>query len=439
LDIFFILRSTGILKNSEKVMSDKSSYSKKYNNWRNRILISVIIGYAMFYLVRQNFTMAMPFMLEEKGYKITDLGYIIGLFSFIYGIGKLVNGFISDRSNARYFMAIGLAVSALLSLIMGFGPGIFFIGLFYAINGWFQSMGWPPVARMITHWFSSKELGTKWALAASSHQIGGALVAVFASWLISEYGWQHAFIIPGLIGLLGAVFLVYNLRDRPQEVDLPPIEVYKGEEIFDDDSRINFKELMSRIFQNKLLWYVSLANCFLYIVRSGIFNWAPMFLRQAKGSHAMAAGYQLGAYEIAGIAGGLAAGWLSDRLFKGRRGPVGTCFMLALSLPMIYLWLSPIESQILDTVALAVAGFLVYGPQVLVGVASADFASKRAVGVANGFAGTFAYLGVGISSIAIAEIVSVWGWDAGFLFFVICSLIGAFFFSLTWNHSARRD
>merc|ERR1711862_179401 len=101
------------------------------------------------------------------------------------------------------------------------------------------------------------------------------------------------------------------------------------------------------------------------------------------------------------------------------------------------LWIAPFDSQFLDTVALAVAGFLVYGPQVLVGVASADFASKRAVGVANGFAGTFAYIGVGISSVVIARIVSDWGWDAGFIFFVICSLIGAFFFSLTWNHSAR--
>jgi len=433
-----VFRSVIILKNTKKVVSNEGFCRESYRRWRNKILVSVIIGYAMFYLVRQNFTMAMPFMLEEQGYKLTDLGYVVGAFSFIYGIGKLINGYLSDRSNARYFMPIGLAISAILSLIMGFGPSLFFIGLFYAANGWFQSMGWPPVARMITHWFSSKELGTKWALGASSHQIGGAVVAIFASWLISTYSWEYAFFIPGIIALFGSFILVKHLRDRPEDVGLPSVEVYKGEKNFvEDDSRITFKELIVRVFQNKLLWYVSFANCFLYVVRAGIFNWAPMFLRQAKGSNAMAAGYQVGAYEIAGLAGGLAAGWISDNMFKGRRGPVGTYFMLGLSLPMIYLWIAPFDSQLLDTVALAIAGFLVYGPQVLVGVASADFASKRAVGVANGFAGTFAYIGVGISSVVIARIVSDWGWDAGFIFFVICSLIGAFFFSLTWNHSAR--
>jgi OPA family glycerol-3-phosphate transporter-like MFS transporter len=302
-------------------------------------------------------------------------------------------------------MTIGLSVSAVLSLIMGFGPSLVFVGLFYAANGWFQSMGWPPAARMITHWFSSRELGTKWALGATSHQIGGALIAIFAGYLITNFGWKYAFFVPGIIALVGSVLLFYALRDRPQEVNLPPVEAYKGEELFDgEDSRITFQELMNCVLRNRLLWYVSCANCFLYVVRSGIFNWAPMFLRQSKGSDAMSAGWQIGAYEIAGLAGGLAAGWLSDKVFKGRRGPVGTYFMLGLALPMLYLWLAPVESQFLDTLALIVAGFLVYGPQVLVGVASADFASKRAVGVANGFAGTFAYVGVGVSSVGITWI-----------------------------------
>ncbi|MCP4923015.1 MAG: MFS transporter [bacterium] len=427
-----------VLNAQTRAVGDEEFCRKNYRRWRIRILLSVIVGYAMFYMVRQNFTMAMPFMLEEQGYKLTDLGWVVAAFSFIYGIGKLVNGYLSDRSNARYFMPIGLAVSALLSIAMGFGPGLFLIGAFYAANGWFQSMGWPPVARMITHWFSSRELGTKWALGATSHQIGGAIIAVFAGYLITNFGWEYAFFVPGVIALFGAVFLLNRLRDRPQEVGLPPVETYKGEEPFDgEDARITFQELMGRILRNRLLWYVSFANCFLYVVRAGIFNWAPMFLRHSKGSDAMAAGWQIGAYEIAGLAGGLAAGWLSDKVFKGRRGPVGTYFMLGLSLPMLYLWLAPVESQVLDTVALAVAGFLVYGPQVLVGVASADFASKRAVGVANGFAGTFAYVGVGISSIGITQIAETWGWDAGFLFFMGCSLVGAFFFALTWNHSAR--
>merc|ERR1712110_1105413 len=238
----------GILKNTKKVVSNEGFCRESYRRWRNKILVSVIIGYAMFYLVRQNFTMAMPFMLEEQGYKLTDLGYVVGAFSFIYGIGKLINGYFSDRSNVRYFMPIGLAISAVLSLIMGFGPSLFFIGLFYAANGWFQSMGWPPVARMITHWFSSKELGTKWALAASSHQIGGALVAVFASWLISNYSWKHAFFIPGIIALIGSVYLLINLRDRPQDVDLPSVEVYRGEKTFsDDDSRVTVNELVNRV------------------------------------------------------------------------------------------------------------------------------------------------------------------------------------------------
>ncbi len=114
-----------VLNAQTRAVGDEEFCRKNYRRWRIRILLSVIVGYAMFYMVRQNFTMAMPFMLEEQGYKLTDLGWVVAAFSFIYGIGKLVNGYLSDRSNARYFMPIGLAVSALLSIAMDLGLGYF--------------------------------------------------------------------------------------------------------------------------------------------------------------------------------------------------------------------------------------------------------------------------------------------------------------------------
>src|SRR5690606_8916288 len=118
-----------------------------------RILYSTIIGYAAYYLVRQNFSMAMPGLMEEFGYTKVELGWIVTIFSIVYGIGKFFNGYLSDRSNARYFMSIGLFLSAIVSVFMGLGVGLGTMGVIWGINAWFQSMGWPPAARMLTHWF----------------------------------------------------------------------------------------------------------------------------------------------------------------------------------------------------------------------------------------------------------------------------------------------
>ena len=413
---------------------------KEYRAWRTRILYAAIIGYAAYYLLRQNFSMAIPGMMEDLGYTKIELGWIVTMWSGIYGVGKFINGYFSDRSNARVFMTTGLVLSSIVCFFVGFVDALWAIGLLWAFNGWFQSMGWPPAARMVTHWFSPSELGTKWALCSSSHQIGGAIISVFAGYLIIHYGWRSAFIVPALICLVVAVFIYNRLRDRPQDLNLPPVEEYKGElkHISDEyEERVTLKDVLTQVLGNKLVWYMGLANLCLYIPRMGIFVWAPTFLKEIKGTNLLDAAWQVGAFEIAGLFGGIMAGWISDKYFSGRRGPVGVYFMLGLAVSIVALWMVPAGNSMLDMVALIFAGYLVYGPQILAGVASADFASKKAVGVANGFIGTLAYLGSGISGAGIGYVVESYGWEGGFSLFIASSLLGAVFFMLVWNRRAK--
>lgn len=410
-----------------------------YQYWQFRILYSLTFGYAAFYLVRQNFSMAMPAICADLGYTKTQLGAIISIWSIIYGIGKFMNGYFSDRSNARTFMTLGLLGAALTSFSMGWSHSLWFFGVIWAFNAWFQSMGWPPVSKLLTHWFSPAELGTKWGIANLSHQIGGAVIVVLAGYLIEAYGWRSAFFVPAIIALFMGLVLYNRLRDTPQSLGMPSIEVHKGlvrtaTEIADDE--LSTKELLNKIFCNKMLWYVCIANMFLYIVRMGVFNWAPTFLKEFKGATLSSSGWQVAGFEIAGMVGGVAAGWISDNLFKGRRGPVSFFYMTGTVLCLLYFWWVPSGMDLFNALAMFAVGFLVYGPQVLVGVAAADFASKKAVGMAVGLTGTFGYLGSAISGICIGWIADNYGWDGGFIFFIVSAILGCFFFSLTWGKRA---
>jgi phosphoglycerate transporter family protein len=441
------MNSTAIAENtvSISVQIDENipsnlSIDHRYKYWRLRILYSMIFGYAAFYLVRQNFSMALPVLGAEYGYSKTQLGGVLTLWSIIYGVGKFVNGYFSDRSNARYFMSIGLLGGALTSCLMGFGTSIYYFGFFWAINAWFQSMGWPPVTRLLTQWFSPSELGTKWALASTAHQIGGAAIVLLAGFLIQHWGWQSAFIVPGLMVMGVAAFLFNRLRDTPQSIGLPSIEAHQGlvenpEEA--EEEHLAPRELIMRVLNNRLLWYVCLANMFFYIVRIGMLNWAPTFLRELKGASLLSSGWQVAGFDIAGIFGGIAAGWISDRFFTGRRGPVSVIYMILLVVCLFCLWYVPEGNQALSSITMMVLGFLVYGPQVLAGVASADTVSKKAVGLANGLTGTFAYVGTGFSGICVGWLADHYGWNGGFIFFIASAFLSTFFFSLTWNHRAQ--
>ncbi len=431
-----------LFNNNDRPLFDKIFHSPPgtFTYWRVRILYATIIGYAAFYLVRQNFSMAMPGIMAEYGFSKIDMGWIATTFSVVYGIGKFINGYLSDRSDARYFMSMGLFLSAMVCLAMGFGSGLLFFTLLWGLNGWFQSMGWPPCARLITQWFSHKELGSKWSLWASSHQIGAVAIFGLGGFLIERFGWRSVLIVPAFVSMGLAFFLLNRLRDTPKEVGLPSVEEYKNDVVHvsqKDDERITLKEVLTIVLANKLVWFMAIANMCLYVSRMGIFFWAPTFLQEFKGVTLVIAGLQLVSFEIASLFGGIVAGWASDRFFGGRRGPVGTVFLLGLSLALFAVWKTPPGHPLLDTLLLIMAGFLLNGPQVLNGIATADFASKRAVGVGTGFTGSFAYIGGAIAGVGVGSIAEKAGWDGVFILFIVTSLISAFFFSLTWNRRAK--
>lgn len=413
---------------------------RSYSYWRLRILYASILGYAAFYLVRQNFAMALPAISAEFNYTKAELGWVISAFSLVYGLGKFFNGYLSDRSNARYFITIGLVGTAVISLFMGTTSWLWAFAGLWAVNGWFQSMGWPPCARLLTHWFSSNELGTKWSIWSSSHQIGSAAISVLAGFLIVNYGWRYAFFVPGLLALAAALFVMNRVRDNPKVLGFPPVEEYKNDVKSDCDEKpkISLSEVYELVIKNKYVWFVSIANLFLYIPRMGVMNWAPIFLKEFKGVDLIVAGGQVAIFDIAGLLGGLGAGWVSDKFFAGRRGPVGTVYLILLSGAILALISVPAGFPLLDTICLFFAGFLVSGPQVLVGVSLADFTSKRAVGVATGFAGVMGHgIGSVISGGVLGNIIDTWGWTGGFNLLIASSLAGAFFFALTWRKKRK--
>src|SRR5689334_10565089 len=151
---------TQILKPAaHKELLEEGRIDPEYKKLRLQVFLGIFIGYAGYYLLRKNFSMVMPDLME-RGFTKTQLGVALSAISIAYGISKFVMGTVSDRSNARTFLSIGLVLSAFTMIAMGLFPfftgsiAIMFCILF--VNGWFQGMGWPPCGRVVVHWFSVK-------------------------------------------------------------------------------------------------------------------------------------------------------------------------------------------------------------------------------------------------------------------------------------------
>jgi glycerol-3-phosphate transporter len=410
-------------------LTDSIEIQEKYRHWRLRTMVGMFVGYAVFYFCRKNLSAATPAMIAELGYSKTQMGTIWSFLYLTYGVSKMVNGVLSDRSNPRYFMAIGLFLSALVNFCFGLSSSLMVFGIFWALNGWFQGMGWPPCARLLTHWYSQNERGTQWALWNTAHQVGGGLILVLGGYLTETYGWRSSFLIPAVIAAITSIFLIERLRDTPESLGLPPIEVYRNDySLVEQGDSGHFS-----VLKNKRIWFLSIANFFVYLVRFGAMDWAPTFLVEVKHSSVGSASLKAAGFEFIGIAGAVLAGWASDRVFKGRRSIVNVIYMGLLAFVILEFWMIPVGYPVLDAIALSSVGFLVYGPQMLVGVSAADAAGKHAAGAATGFTGLFGYLGSIVSGIGTGLVVDHYGWNGGFIFFVASAIAGGLCFILTWE------
>ena len=207
---------------SEKI-TDSAQVAAGYRYWQKRVLVTSIIGYATFYFVRKNLSIAMPVMQSSLGFKKTQLGLFLTLHGVLYGVSKFANGFFGDRSNARAFMAFGLGASALMNVFFGFNSAVVVLGLIWMANGWFQGMGFPPCARLLAHWFPPKRLASRMSIWNISHSIGGGLIVILCGYLV-VISWRLAFFVPAAIAFVCVILIWLTLPDTPASVGLPEVE-----------------------------------------------------------------------------------------------------------------------------------------------------------------------------------------------------------------------
>ena len=464
---------------------------KKYQKWQMRTIIVSMIGYAIYYFVRKNFSIAMPGLTAQFGITNTSFGIVIGIGSLIYGLSRFVNGFVVDRFSARAIMAVGLLLCAASNLAFGFGVNIsswitgvdsgpdmvnmliLVMGVTIVFNQFFQGMGYPPCARLLPSWIHPSQLATKMSIWNTSHSIGAALAVVVCGYLMGSLGqdlssdqgvisriaanlnldptdsdqlktimgyarhwdaWKWCFWIPAGIAVCGALWLFVGLRDDPRSVGLPELAATKtgASEVAAEQKSYRKKFLKVMVWTNRWIWTLCIAKVFVYVMRMGILDWGPKFLTEDRGMSIEDAAWSVGVFEIFAIVGTIGAGWATDHIFRGKAHRMClVCMVMAVVFMSLFIFL-PGLPVILSIIILAMAGFFIYGPQALIGIASANHATKEASATANGLAGIFGYVGSFLSAIGIGIVADHWGWNMVFYIIIGVGCLGAVTFLTMW-------
>ncbi len=415
---------------------------RTYPRLRLQVFLGIFIGYAGYYLIRNNIPLVGSLLIDEGRLDTLGIGIIANAALIAYGFSKFLSATVSDSSNARYFLPIGLLLSAVANLVIAFVPAVsaslalFAVVMF--VNGWFQGMGWPPCGRVLVHWFSTSERGIKTSIWNVAHNVGGFGVGVLAALGLSLTGddWTAAFWLPALVAIVVAVVAFFLIRDTPESQGLPAIEEYRH-----DPAKVELDEatdadlgmwavVTKHVIRNRTLVLLALANVFVYALRYGVLTWTPIYLSQVRGASLTGgiAGFSL--FELAGIVGTLLCGWASDKVFRGNRSITGIVFMAAVGLAVAVYWLTPASSPLwVSLVAVTFIGGLIYGPVMLIGLQALDLSPRRVAGTAAGFTGLFGYvIGATLASSGIGLVISTFGWDVTFIMLLVFVGITIVFF-----------
>lgn len=406
----------------------------------------VFVAYVCMYFIRNNLKAGQPLLKKQIGFTTTELGYIGFAFSITYAIGKTVLGYIIDGKNAKRVLSVLLVMSATIVLAIGF---ILLLGqkptgvilLLWGLSGFFQASGSPSAYSTISRWTPTEKRGRYLGFWNMSLNIGGALAGGLALWGANTFFHGKVagmFIVPAIIAIIVGVVVLFIGKDEPEELGWN-----SASEIFDElqDKEIKKLDGMSKsqifkkyILKNPCIWTLCVANVFVYIVRIGIDNWAPLYVTEQLHFPMSAAVDTIFYFEMGALLGSFTWGYVSD-LLKGRRNIVSVfCLVLTAFAVLGYRYGTSIT---MINTSLFCLGALIFGPQLLINVSLADFAPKKAIAVANGLSGTFGYLfGDSTAKVALAKIadpkssginigsVHLHGWNDVFIVFYGALILG---------------
>lgn len=408
--------------------------------------ISATCGYALYYVCRLSMNIVRKPIVENGVFDETQLGIIGSCLFFVYAIGKMANGFLADRCNARRFMATGLLLTAIVNLLLGFSGMFIVFAVLWGLNGWFQSMGAPAGVVSLNRWYDNKDRGTYYGFWSASHNIGEAITFITVAALVSWAGWRWGMIGAGIIGVAGFAMLLLFMRDTPQSQGYLLGQVSSS--AASKGSGEDFDRAQKAVLRNPAIWILALGSAFMYISRYAVNSWGVFYLEAQKGYSTLDASLIISISSICGIVGTVASGIISDKLFRGSRNVPALVCGLMNTLALCLFLLVPGEHFWLDVTAMVLFGL---GIGVLIcflgGLMAVDIAPKAAAGAALGVVGIASYIGAGLQDVmngiliegnkTVVNGTDVYDFSIINWFWIGSALLSVVLTALVWN--ARRS
>lgn len=464
---------------SSYVASDSAAPAPDHS-WEFRVRrtwnwFSLGLMYATFYMGRYNLSKAKPILANPKHWdwdKATS-GFWLGSIPFwTYGLAVLLNGPLADRFGGKRAILFGGIGTVICNLVLGLLCGsldhanknaIVFFSVAIALNYYFQTFGALSVVKVNTHWFHVRERGTFGGIFGCMIQSGYILALGVGGVICDNLDVSYVFYIPAVIIALVWVLNYLVVRESPGQAGLQDFDTGDATEK-DDGKPVSLPEIARKIFTNRVLITIALAQICVGFARQGIlFYYTDYLIDVHKIERGVGASYLADwiSIPVGGMIGGIIAGRVSDRFFGSRRPPVALLAFLLLAAAFLgfALFLPSVVQGVVGKEALkalaatdervkmawvAAIAFGLFnfcinaGHGILSGTAAMDFGGKKAAATAAGMLDGFSYLGAGIAMWQVGKVIEEHGYEKWPLPLMGAALVAAALMTTIWKVVPRK-
>ncbi len=388
-------------------IEDPATIDAMFRRHRFRVMLAITLGYGVIYTCRLALGVVKKPLIDEGVFTPVELGMIGSALYYAYAIGKLTNGFLADHANMKRFLAVSFVLTALCNFAMGWTTTVGLAVMIWGLNGWFQSFGAPGGVVAMTAWFSNRERGRAYGIWSTAHSIGEGLTFIGVGSVVAFLGWRYGYFVPALFGLGAAAAMYWLVQDRPRTMGLPTVNDWKHDN-YDEKPKPGIRSVLGlqlSILKIPAIWVLCLSAATIYVTRYAINSWGILYLQEERGLSLPMAGTVLMISTLAGIAGAVSYGFVSDLVFKARRPPTNLLFAILEIGGLLLFFYGP------NTMPVLITGMVLFGlgltglVTALGGLFAVDIAPKRVAGAAMGVIGIFSYIGAGVQEYVSGKLI----------------------------------
>ncbi len=365
-------------------------------------------AYMVSYLTRINFGAVISEMVTSTGFSQSVLSLSLTGSFITYGVGQIISGVLGDLISPKKLVAIGFSTTVVMNILIPFCPDPYYMMAVWCLNGFAQSLMWPPMVKIMTAYLTAEEYKTSVSKVSWGSSFGTILVYLSAPLMISLWNWKWTFFSSALGG---AVMLLVWLLLSP-DVDTKK-ERKQKERVVAGSGRLLFSPLMLAVMA---------AIVFQGILRDGVTTWMPSYLAQTyhlSNSISILTGVVMPIFGILcyQIATGLYVKKLTNPLSCG--GVLALCGAIS----AFALYLLSGASPVLSVGFTAVLIGCMHGVNLmLVCMIPPYFKRFGNVSVASGVINSCTYVGSAVSTYGVALISENFGWSITLFLWFLCAV-----------------